>query len=116
MCVDGNYGSMPNYIPSSFNPNVWVDGERYNERHEVLEPPNDVDRYESKFEDNYSQLRDFYRTLTRPERARLYDNIAADLRLCKDFIQKRALQEFGKVDPEYEQGVRRAILNASGSF
>ncbi|XP_054166686.1 catalase-like [Oppia nitens] len=111
MTVDSNQGNAPNYYPNSFQ-NVGQNPKRYNEFRFQL-PTADVDRYESKDEDNYTQTRRFYLSHTPEERQRLFSNIATELSLVYSNIQQKAYDMFNKVDPSYGAGVRMAVEMAS---
>ncbi len=112
MTVDSNQGNSPNYYPNSFL-NAKDDPKRYNEVRTRIETT-DVDRFESKDEDDFTQVRDFYLTFSKEERERLYTNIASELSNVYEFIQQRAIENFNKVHVEYGEGVRRAIQVANG--
>ncbi len=112
MIVDSNQGNSPNYYPNSFL-NAKDDPKRYNEIRTHIETT-DVDRFESKDEDDFTQVREFYLTFSQDERERLYTNIASELSNTYEFIQQRAIENFNKVHVEYGEGVRRAIQVANG--
>ncbi|KHJ88741.1 hypothetical protein OESDEN_11462 [Oesophagostomum dentatum] len=71
----------------------------------------DVNRYEFD-EDYYEQPRIFYKkVLNKEERARLEQNIFDSIKDCYDHIQDRALKNFGQVDPEFGNRLRKMIDN-----
>ena len=111
MMTDSNQGNSPNFYPNSFL-NAQDDPKRYNEYREPL-LASDVDRFEAKDEDNYTQVRQFYMTFTEAERNRLYNNIASELSNVYGFLQDRAYDMFAKVHPAYADGVRKAVQRAS---
>jgi len=113
MMVDTNQGSSPNYYPNSFL-NAQDDPKRYNELRTPISTT-DVDRFESKDEDDYTQVRLFYLSFTDDERSRLYTNIASELHNVYDYIQERAIANFNRVHPSYGEGVRRAVQVANNS-
>nr|ABS85194.1 catalase [Protaetia brevitarsis] len=92
-----NQGGAPNYHPNSFG------GPTNDPRAKVLSPPfhvsGEAKRYDVGKEDNFSQATVFYqRTLNEEERQRLVSNIVGSLTNAADFIQKRAVENFSKVD------------------
>jgi len=110
MMVDSNQGNAPNYYPNSFL-NAKDDPKRFDEfRFQIT--TTDVDRYESKDEDNYTQARQFYLSFTNDERQRLYSNIASELSLTYTSIQEKAYDMFSRVHPSYAEGVKRAVQRA----
>ncbi len=111
MMVDPNQGNAPNYYPNTFL-NAQDDPKRFNELRTNISTT-DVDRFESKDEDDYSQVRDFYLSFTDDERQRLYTNIASELHNVYDYIQEKAINNFNRVHHSYGEGVRRAIQVAN---
>ena len=111
MMVGTNQGNVPNYYPNSFL-NAQDDPKNFNEYREFLSST-DVDRFESKDEDDYTQVRQFYLGFTDEERQRLYTNIASELSNVYDYIQERAYDMFGKVHSSYAEGVKKAVQMAS---
>ncbi|KAF8773922.1 Catalase like protein [Argiope bruennichi] len=66
----------------------------------------DVDRYDSSNEDNFTQAGIFYReVLDDDQRARLVRNIAENLVEAQEFIQARAVKNFAEADPDYGRRV-----------
>ena len=104
-----NMRNAPSYYPNSFA-NAF-DNPKYIEPKESIQST-DIYRFESKDEDNYSQVRELYLSYSEDERQRLYDNIAAELSLAFDFIQERAYDMFCKVHENYGEGVRRAVMKS----
>lgn len=105
-----NQNGAPNYHPNSFS------GPEDDERAGKLQPPVSVSgeilRYDSGDEDNYSQARVFYqKTLDEPQRARLVANIAGHLKDACDFIQERAVKNFGQVDSDFGRRLAEALKN-----
>jgi len=70
----------------------------------------DVARWNSADEDNFTQAGIFYnKTLNAEERFRLCDNIASHLCASQDFIQDRAIKNFGTADAEFGRKIRELI-------
>lgn len=97
---------MPNYHPNSFN------GPQ--ERTDVAESKfpisGDVDRYNSRDDDNFSQPRDFWlNVLDDGARQRLVQNICAVLSKCKGFIQERAVRMFSEVHEDFGKMLREEL-------
>jgi len=107
MRVDGNQGGAPNYFPNSFNgpqPDLTVSLNKY-------QPTGDVARHESGEEDNFSQVGVFYNKVLSPEeRDRLTSNIAGHMVNASEAIQKRAIANFSKADPDYGKQIARKIV------
>ncbi|ESO84839.1 hypothetical protein LOTGIDRAFT_236064 [Lottia gigantea] len=105
-CVDDNQGGAPNYFPNSFS------GPQDNPKH--LECPfklsGDVTRYNTADDDNFSQVGIFWRKVLNPEeRERLVQNMAGNLKDAQEFIQKRAVHNFGQADAEYGRKLQEAL-------
>lgn len=109
--VDSNQGNSPNYYPNSFL-NAKDDPKKYNEYREFISTT-DVDRFESKDEDDYTQARQLYLSFSEDEKKRLYDNIASELSHVYGNIQDKAYDMFAKVHSSYAEGVRRSVQRAS---
>ena len=103
-----NMKNSPNYSPNSFA-NTYENPEHILPKELVT--PSDIYRYESKHEDNYSQVRDLYLSYSEDERERLYQNIASELSKTYEFIKERAYDMFSRVHIEYGKGVRKAVLS-----
>ena len=104
--VDGNLGGTVNYEPNRFG--------EFAQDASVNEPPlpgGDIDRYDHREDDDYySQPAALFKLFDAAQRERLYMNIARHMggAVPQDIVAK-AIEHFGKIDPEYAQGVRRAI-------
>jgi len=104
--VDGNQGGNPNYFPNSFGgpqPDTSSSLSKYS-------VSGDVDRWETKDDDNFSQVSVFYnKVLDEKARDRLTTNIANHLCGASEFIQKRAVANFSKADPDYGKNIARKL-------
>ncbi|KAG8438327.1 hypothetical protein GDO86_008855 [Hymenochirus boettgeri] len=112
MTID-NQGNSPNYTPNSFG------GPKANPKFKetAFHISGDVDRFEDLGDDVF-QVRDFYRkVLNDKERQVLCDNLANTLIHVQEFIQKRAIVNFTKVDPDYGARVQSSLnkLKATAS-
>lgn len=106
MRFDDNGGGSVNYEPNSFGGPV--EDPRYKEP--PLRISGDADRYDHRQgNDDFSQPRALYRLMTADQRERLHRAIAGAMRGVPQFIVDRQLALFDRVDPEYGQGVRRAL-------
>merc|ERR1712110_540467 len=89
--VTTNFEGAPNYFPNSFG------GPRsdrqYLEHAKNASPSADVGRFNSADEDNF----------------RLVDNIASHIIGAQEFLQERAVKQFGCADPEYGRMLRERI-------
>jgi len=106
MTVDGNQGGAPNYFPNSFNgPQESKEAEWH-----VPHVAGDVKRYNTADDDNFTQPGNFWRkVLKSDERDRLVKNIAGHLKDAEEFIQKRAVANFAKADPEYGRRIEEEL-------
>jgi len=106
MRFDGNHGGDVNYEPNSFDGPV--------EDARFKEPPlkisGDADRYNHREgNDDFTQAGNLYRLMPDDERQRLHKAIAGAMDGVPDDIIKRQLEHFGKADPAYAEGVKKAL-------
>jgi len=98
MTVNGNQENTPNYFPNSFNGPQGVPETQWH----VYQTSGDVRKYNSADEDNFSQVTVFWeKVLKEEERRRLVSNIAGHLKDAREFLQQRAVAQFGKVHPDF---------------
>jgi catalase len=102
MRVDGNFGNLPNYYPNSFS--SVKDNPKFIESKFTVKT-SEVFRYEDKDDHNYSQTKETYRSLPESYRKNLHRNLAIAMKGVQDFIKKRMVQHFTKVDPIYGEAV-----------
>merc|ERR1712117_810845 len=98
MTVTNNQAGAPNYFPNSFR------GPAYNRKYldHVTNISGDVARWNSRDEDNFTQVGIFYNNvLNKEEKFRLCDNIASHLCNAQPFIQARAIKTPTSADPKY---------------
>jgi catalase len=108
MSFNGNFGSAPNYDPSTIasaptqnpayrEPAVPLSGEA-------------ADRYDHRVdEDYYSQAGALYRLIPAAEKDRLTTNIARAMHGIAQHIIERQLQHFGKADADYGRQVAEKL-------
>jgi catalase len=108
MALGDNGGNSPNYEPNSFggpqqNP-------RYTERKVTLDNPT-MGRWSHSEHDSdfYSQAGNLFRLMPKDAQERLFGNIASTLSLVPGRIQDLQISHFYKCDPNYGQGVARAV-------
>ena len=106
MRFDDNAGGSVNYEPNSFGGPI--------EDRRFVEPPLGVsgaaDRYDHRDgNDDYTQAGNLYRLMPADERDRLHESIAGAMEGVPREIIERQLAHFGKADPAYAAGVRRAL-------
>lgn len=110
-CVTDNQGDAPNYYPNSFHGPE--DGEARKDEHPNLCPfavTGDVKKYNSRDEDNYSQVTTFWlKVLTKAERQRLVENIAGHLKDAQPFLQKRTVDNFSQVHADFGGGIQKLL-------
>jgi len=110
MAVNGNHGIAPNYFPNSFSGPQPTNRAAWH----TVNHSGDVARFNSADEDNFTQVGNFYRKVLKPEeRERLVKNIAGHLKDAADFIQKRAVENFSKADPEYGRRIAEELKKYS---
>lgn len=108
MRVDGNYGSTKGYEPNSFG--------EWQEQPETKEPPLVLDNsivdnwsHRELDADYYSQPGDLFRLMTPAQQQVLFENTARQVGGAQLFIQKRHIQNCYKADPNYGEGVAKAL-------
>nr|AGH07917.1 catalase [Brachionus calyciflorus] len=105
-CVSDNQSGAPNYYPNSFS------GPQHHTKYLEASCPvtGDVKRYDSSNEDNFTQVGTFWnKVLNEQEKQRLIENMSGHLVNAVDFIQQRAVENFGKCDPEYGRRLKEAL-------
>jgi catalase len=106
MTVTNNQAGAPNFCPNSFSGPV--DNRKYLDH--VTNISGDVARWNSRDEDNFTQVGIFYnKVLNEEEKFRLCDNIASHLCNAQPFIQERAIKNFSSADPKYGGKIRELI-------
>jgi len=106
MTVTNNQAGAPNYFPNSFSGPV--DNRKYLDHETNIS--GDVARWNSRDEDNFTQVGIFYnKVLNEEEKFRLCDNIASHLCNAQPFIQERAIKNFSSADPIYGGKIRELI-------
>ncbi len=106
MRFDGNYASLDNYEPNSFDGPI--------ENQEYREPPleinGDTDRYDShKGNDNYTQVGNLFRLMSEEEKKRLIHTIASTMSTVPKEIQDTMITHFTKCDPVYGEGIKKKL-------
>lgn len=101
-----NQEDSPNYFPNSFS------GPQHNTA--LNECPisvtGDIKRYESGDEDNFTQAGIFWReTLDEQMRCNLIENMSGHLINAAEFLQVRAVNNFGKCDSDYGRRLQQAL-------
>ncbi|XP_072025965.1 catalase-like isoform X2 [Amphiura filiformis] len=105
-CVTDNQTGAPNYFPNSFSGPQ--DDAKYAQH--VFPLAGDVARYNTKDEDNFTQPGSFWRdVLSQDDRTALVGNIAGHLKDAAEFIQKRAVKNFGECDAEFGKRLDEAL-------
>jgi catalase len=106
MRADGNDGGAVNYEPNSFGGPV--------EDPRFKEPPlkisGDADRYDHRRgNDDYTQPGNLFRLMVREQKQALFANTAAAMAGVPQEIALRWIGHCTKADPEYGQGIARAL-------
>ncbi|KAA2317244.1 catalase [Pseudooceanicola sediminis] len=112
-------GSMRFFPPKTGHVDAYYEPNQYAESAKadpsVAEPPLRIDgdaaRYDPADPDaDYVQPRALYaEVLNDEERARLHSNMASAMGPCSDPVKERWYAVLGRVHPDYEAGVRRAV-------
>ncbi|NIZ11401.1 catalase [Pseudooceanicola sp. HF7] len=112
-------GAMRFFPPKTGHPDAYYEPNQYDEAARadpgVAEPPlridGDADRYDPADPDaDYVQPRALYaEVMDDDERARLHSNMASAMGPCSDAVKERWYAVLGKVHPDYEAGVRKAV-------
>ncbi len=94
------------YEPNSF--------EGPKEDSKFSEPPlkisGDADRYNHREgNDDYNQPKALFNLFNDKQKSRLFSNIASSMAGVPEHIIKRQLEHFNKVDPAYQEGVKKAL-------
>lgn len=98
----------PNYYPNSFSGPQ--DSAKHLEALKSCPVTGEVGRYNNADEDNFTQVGNFWRNvLNAQEREDLAQNIAGHLKDAQEFIQKRAVHNFGQADPEYGAKIQKYL-------
>lgn len=101
-----NQNGAPNYFPNSFG--GAAPDEKHKEAREKV--TGDIDRWSSDDQDNFSQPGQFYREVLSPqEQDNLARNLAGAMVGTQDFLRKRAIANFAKVDPRLGSGIQRHL-------
>lgn len=106
MMVHANGAGGPNYFPNSFlGPEPSAAGTWHSDS-----TTGEVMRYETGYEDNFSQCGDFFRNvLDDGARERLTDNIAGHIARAQDFVRDRAIANFAAADVNYGKMIRDKV-------
>lgn len=95
------------YEPNSFGGPVQDD--KYKEP--PLKISGNADRYNHREgNDDYTQAGDLFRLFDEGQKSRLFANIAESMEGVPQNIIDKALEHFDRVEPEYGQGIRNALL------
>ncbi|XP_020604902.1 catalase-like isoform X2 [Orbicella faveolata] len=102
-----NQDGCPNYYPNSFSGPK--DDMKYSAH--KFQVSGDCQRYESGDEDNFSQVTLFWdKVLDKDAKERLVSSIAGHLKDAKEFIQKRAVDNFAKVHPDFGNRLNTKLM------
>jgi catalase len=110
MRVDGNHGGAITYEPNSHQ--LWQ------EQPEFSEPPLEINSatahwdFRKDDDDYYSQPAALFRLQNAEQKARLFQNFAADLQDVPESTLARVFAHLQKIDPAYAEGVAGAMGRA----
>ncbi|NDK98942.1 catalase [Photorhabdus bodei] len=106
MRVDGNSGNTVTYEPN----NAGLFQEQPEFKHPSLALEGDADHWNHRQDEDYfSQPRKLFMLINRKEHQRMFDRIASELSQAHEDTQRRQVELFRKVHPEYGAGVERAL-------
>lgn len=105
MAMTDNHSGAPNYYPNSYN------GPKDNKIYDDVPftCPGLAKRYDTKDEDNFSQVGDFWNLLDEPARGRLVANLAGNMKNAAEFIQDRQVANWAKCHPDFGSRLRVAL-------
>ncbi len=107
MRTDDNNGARPTYEPNSY--------EQWQEQPEYKEPPlplhgnGDHWSFAENDEDYFAQPRALFHLMTDEQKEQLYANTARHMADAPDTIKKRHIAHCRSCDPEYGEGIARAL-------
>ncbi|RDX38166.1 catalase [Kangiella sp. HD9-110m-PIT-SAG07] len=107
MRVDGNYGSTKGYNPNSYG--LW------DEQPDFAEPPlkisGDAKNWDFREDDDdyYSQPGNLFRMMSKEQQQVLFDNTARAIDGAEEHIKIRHAKNCYKADPDYGEGVAKAM-------
>eukprot|EP00042_Codosiga_hollandica_P030137 m.173719 g.173719 ORF g.173719 m.173719 type:complete len:485 (+) comp53274_c0_seq1:37-1491(+) len=109
--VNGNYGALPNYFPSTTS--GAVSSPDIADATKVV-TAGIAGHYKTawKDQDDFVQAGNLYRLMSASEKADLIANIAGHLRNARKDIQKKQIEIFRKCDPEYGSRLEQALLGS----
>merc|ERR1711894_100076 len=108
LTVDSNQEGAPNYFPNSFSGPQ--DNVKQLETSYKANISGDVGRYNTADDDNFTQVGTYWRNVLSPQdRTNLIENMAGHLQGAQDFLQARAVKNFGQCDPEYGRRLQEAL-------
>lgn len=110
-------GAMRFFDNFKDNPDAYYEPNSFNgpkEDSKYAEPPlkisGDADRYDHREgNDDYIQPRALFNLFNEEQKKRLFSNIAEAMAGVPEYIVKRQLEHFSKVDPEYAKGVKNTL-------
>ncbi len=110
-------GAMRFFKNDVGNPDIYYEPNSLNgptQDPSLAEPPlklsGDANRYNHRDgNDDYSQVGNLFRLFDEGQRGRLFSNIAAAMEGVPKEIAERQVAHFAKADPEYGEGVRKAL-------
>ena len=110
-------GAMRFFKNDVGNPDIYYEPNSLNgptQDPSLAEPPlklsGDANRYNHRDgNDDYSQVGNLFRLFDEGQRGRLFSNIAAAMDGVPKEIAERQVAHFAKADPEYGEGVRKAL-------
>ena len=106
MRVDENGGSTVHYEPNSY--------EQWGESKEYVEPASKLDgdafHYDHRDDDDYyTQPGNLFRIMTKEQQQILFNNTARQIGGAENFIKERHIKNCYKADPEYGEGIAKAL-------
>lgn len=107
MRVDDNAGGTLGYEPNSYG--EWQQQPEFREPPLELQGAADHWDYREDDDDYYSQPRALFKLMTSDQRMALYGNTARAMGDAPDFIKERHIEHCLACDPEYGEGVAKAL-------
>ncbi|XP_053202579.1 peroxisomal catalase 1-like [Panonychus citri] len=110
---DSNYGSIPNFLPNTFDPQYKMDASYYSDSWSPAEPCI-VNRYNSLDNDNYRQPSEFWDSLRPQDRDSLVYNMAMDLMEASADLRSKVVSVVSQANSEFGQRLSTILSQDSG--
>jgi catalase len=105
-CANDNMDGAPAYFPNSFGGPAQLN----TNLESSFKVSGDIMRHDSSDEDNFSQVGNYWRNvLNEEQRVHLIENMSMHMVTAAELIQRRAIDNFTKCDPDYGKRLKEAV-------